>query len=139
MPRVVLDTTVLFAAAYRRDAAHRDGLAVLRGIDDGSLPKGAVLDYMLAETLNGLTTHTGHEWPSTSSTVSRRTPDCTSTRSPLTPSRPERHCSDRLLVVGLDLVADDGQFRIGHWSVLAAPVKNGIAPGGGTEGQPDSP
>ena len=61
MPRAVLDTTVLFAAAYRRDAAHRDGLAVLRGIDDGSLPEGVVLDYVLAETLDGLTTHAGHE------------------------------------------------------------------------------
>lgn len=61
MPRALIDTTVLFAAAYRRDAAHDDGLAILRGIDDGSLPEAVVLDYVLAETLNGLTTHAGHD------------------------------------------------------------------------------
>ena len=33
MPRVLVDTTVLFAAAYRRDAAHDDALPILEGID----------------------------------------------------------------------------------------------------------
>ena len=61
MPRALLDTSVLFAAAYRRDGAHDDALPILRGIDDGSLPEGVVLDYVLAETLNGLTTHAGHD------------------------------------------------------------------------------
>ncbi|WP_257298070.1 PIN domain-containing protein [Haloarchaeobius sp. FL176] len=61
MPRALLDTSVLFAAAYRRDSAHDDALPILRGIDDGSLPEGVVLDYVLAETLNGLTTHAGHD------------------------------------------------------------------------------
>lgn len=61
MPRPLLDTSVLFAAAYRRDSAHDDALPILRGIDDGSLPEGVVLDYVLAETLNGLTTHAGHD------------------------------------------------------------------------------
>jgi len=61
MPRALVDTTVLFAAAYRRDSAHDDALPILRGIDTADLPEAVVLDYVLAETLNGLTTHTGHE------------------------------------------------------------------------------
>lgn len=61
MPRAVLDTSVLFAAAYRRDSAHEDAQPVLRGIDDGSLPEAVVLEYVLAETLNGLGTHAGHD------------------------------------------------------------------------------
>jgi len=61
MPRALVDTTVLFAAAYRRDGAHDAGLPVLQGIDDGTLPEAVVLDYVLAETLNGLTTHAGHD------------------------------------------------------------------------------
>ncbi|RKD89105.1 PIN domain-containing protein [Halopiger aswanensis] len=60
MPRALVDTSVLFAAAYRRDSAHETALPVLRGIDDGSLPEAVVLDYVLAETLSGLTTHAGH-------------------------------------------------------------------------------
>lgn len=61
MPRALIDTSVLFAAVYKRDSAHGDALPVLRGIDDGSLPEAVVLDYVLAETLNGLTTHAGHD------------------------------------------------------------------------------
>lgn len=61
MPRALVDTTVLFAAAYRRDTSHDDGLAIVRGIDTATLPEAVVLDYVLAETLNGLTTHAGHE------------------------------------------------------------------------------
>ena len=60
MPHALIDTTVLFAAAYRRDSSHEAALPILRGIDDGSLPEAIVLDYVLAETLNGLTTHAGH-------------------------------------------------------------------------------
>jgi len=60
MPRALVDTSVLFVAAYRRDSEHTDGLAILRGIDDGTLPEAAVVDYVLAETLNGLLTHAGH-------------------------------------------------------------------------------
>ena len=61
MPRALVDTTVLFAAAYRRDGAHDDALPILQGVDDGTLPEAVVLDYVLAETLNGLTTHAGHD------------------------------------------------------------------------------
>lgn len=61
MPRALIDTTVLFAGAYRRDSAHEEALQIVRGIDDGSLPEAIVLDYVLAETLNGLTTHAGHD------------------------------------------------------------------------------
>jgi predicted nucleic acid-binding protein len=61
MVRALIDTSVLFAAAYRRDDAHERALPILRGIDDGTLPNAVVLDYVLAETLNGLTTHAGHD------------------------------------------------------------------------------
>ncbi|MDL0131411.1 PIN domain-containing protein [Halobacterium salinarum] len=61
MPRALLDTSVLFAAAYQRDSTHAEALPILRGADDGSLPEAVVLDYVLAETLNGLTTHAGHD------------------------------------------------------------------------------
>ena len=61
MARALLDTTVLFGAAYRRDSAHDTTLPILRGVDDGSLPEAVVLDYVLAETLNGLSTHAGHD------------------------------------------------------------------------------
>ncbi|MFB6140961.1 MAG: PIN domain-containing protein [Halosimplex sp.] len=61
MPRALLDTSDPFAAACRRDEAHDDALPILRGIDDGSLPDAVVLDYVLAETLNGLVTHAGHD------------------------------------------------------------------------------
>ena len=45
----------------RRDSAHADALSILQGIDDGTLPEAAVLDDVFAETLNELTTHTGHD------------------------------------------------------------------------------
>ena len=61
MPRTLIDTTVLFAAAYRRDSAHDDALPILQGIDAATLPEAVLLDYVLAETLNGLTTHAGHD------------------------------------------------------------------------------
>jgi hypothetical protein len=61
MPRALVDTTVLFAAGYRRDRAHDDALPILRGIDTADLPEAVVLDYVLAETLNGLTAHAGHD------------------------------------------------------------------------------
>ena len=52
---------MLFAAAYRRDSAHDDALAILRGIDTATLPEAVILEDVLAETLNGLTAHAGHE------------------------------------------------------------------------------
>ena len=61
MPRALVDTTVLFAAAYRRDVAHDDAHPILLGIDTADLPEAVILDYVLAETLNGLTTHAGHD------------------------------------------------------------------------------
>jgi predicted nucleic acid-binding protein len=61
MPRALVDTTVLFAAKYRRDSAHDAALPILKGIDTADLPEAMVLDYVLAETLNGLTTHAGHD------------------------------------------------------------------------------
>ncbi|ERG93604.1 MAG: hypothetical protein J07HQW2_00037, partial [Haloquadratum walsbyi J07HQW2] len=61
MPRALIDTSVLFAAAYKRDTSHDTALPVLHGIDNGTLPEAVVLDYVLADTLNGLTTHAGHD------------------------------------------------------------------------------
>jgi len=61
MPRALVDTTVLFAAAYRRDSASDAALPIIRGIDTATLPEAVILDYVLAETLNGLMTHAGHE------------------------------------------------------------------------------
>lgn len=61
MPRALVDTTVLFAAAYQQDSLHDDALPILSGIDTADLPEAVVLEYVLAETLNGLSTHAGHE------------------------------------------------------------------------------
>lgn len=61
MPRALFDTTVLYASVYRRDSKHDDALPILKGVDEGSLPEAVVLDYVLAEALNGLVTHAGHK------------------------------------------------------------------------------
>ena len=61
MPRALIDTTVLFAAAYRRDSAHDAARPILNGIDTADLPEAVIIDYVLAETLNGLTAHAGHD------------------------------------------------------------------------------
>jgi len=61
MPRALIDTSVLFAATYQQDSSHDAALPILRGIDSGELPEAVVLDYVLAETLNGLTTRAGHD------------------------------------------------------------------------------
>lgn len=60
MATAVLDTTVLYAAADASDARHDDALPILRGVDDGSLPEGAVVDYVLGETLNGVVRNLSH-------------------------------------------------------------------------------
>ncbi len=60
MPQALVDTSVLYAAAYPRDRAHDDALPILHGINDGTLPEGTILEFVLAETLNGLTTKAGH-------------------------------------------------------------------------------
>lgn len=61
MARAVVVTSVLFAGSYRRDAHHEVARPILHGFDDGSLPEAVVLDYVLAETLNGLNEHAGHD------------------------------------------------------------------------------
>ena len=61
MPRALIDTSVLYAAGYQQDSAHEDGLPILRGIDEGVLPAATVLDFVLGETLNGLTRKAGHD------------------------------------------------------------------------------
>lgn len=61
MATAVLDTTVLYAAADASDARHDDALPILRGVDDGTLPEGAVIDFVLGETLNGVVRNLSHE------------------------------------------------------------------------------
>jgi predicted nucleic acid-binding protein len=61
MPEAVVDTTVLFAAAYPRDTRHEEGFELLRAFDGGNLPEAVVIDYVLAETLNGLNERAGSE------------------------------------------------------------------------------
>ena len=61
MPRALIDTTVLFAATYRQDSGHDKALPILSGIDTADLPEAVILDYVLAETVNGLTTYAGHD------------------------------------------------------------------------------
>lgn len=61
MPRALVDTSVLFAAAYRNDSTHERAIPILQGVDTGALPEVVVLDFVLAETLNGLTTNAGHD------------------------------------------------------------------------------
>ena len=60
MAVAALDTTVLYAAADASDLRHDDGLAIVSGVDEGSLPEGAVVDYVLGETLNGLVRNISH-------------------------------------------------------------------------------
>lgn len=36
-------------------------LPILQGVDTAELPEAVILDYVLAETLNGLTTHARHD------------------------------------------------------------------------------
>lgn len=60
MAVAALDTTVLYAAADRSDEWHADALEIVGGVDDGSLPEGAVVEFVLAETLNGLVTNLSH-------------------------------------------------------------------------------
>lgn len=61
MATAVLDTTVLYAAADASDARHDDAVPILRGVDEGSLPEGTVVDYVLGETLNGVVRNLSHE------------------------------------------------------------------------------
>jgi len=61
MPRALIDTSVLFAAASKRDTSHDAALPVLHGIDHGTLPEAVVFEYVLAETLKGLMTHASHD------------------------------------------------------------------------------
>jgi hypothetical protein len=55
--------SVGFSSANPTDIEHGIAFPVLRGIDDGSIPVIVVLDYVLAYTLNGLSSQAGHESP----------------------------------------------------------------------------
>lgn len=61
MAVAAIDTSVLYAAADGSDQRHEAAIPILRGIDDGSLPEVVVLDFVLAETMNGLTRRLSHE------------------------------------------------------------------------------
>ncbi len=80
MPRALLDTSVLFAATYRRDNAHDTALPILRGVDDGSLPEAVILDYVLAETMNASPPTPDTMRPSIFLTESKRMPASMSSR-----------------------------------------------------------
>lgn len=60
MAVAALDTTVLYAAADESDFLHDDGLAIVKGVNEGTLPNGVVVDYVLAETLNGVVRKISH-------------------------------------------------------------------------------
>jgi len=60
MAVTALDTTVLYAAADESDRRHDDGLAIVKGVNEGTLPNGAVVDYVLAETMNGVVRNVSH-------------------------------------------------------------------------------
>jgi predicted nucleic acid-binding protein len=78
MPRALVDTTVRFAAVYRREESHDDALPILPGMDAGTLSEAVILESVLAETLTGLLPILGTRPPSTCSIASRRTRDSTS-------------------------------------------------------------
>ena len=61
MAVVVIDTSVLYGAADSSDQWHEAALPILRGINDGSLPEVIVVDFVLAETMNGLTRNVSHD------------------------------------------------------------------------------
>lgn len=61
MTRALIDTTVLFAGVYRRDSNFDRGVEIINGIDDGTLPEVTVLEFVLAETLNGLGAAAGQQ------------------------------------------------------------------------------
>lgn len=52
MPRALLDATVVIAFADVDDADHETGDAIVRGVDDGTLPIGVITDDALLEVLN---------------------------------------------------------------------------------------
>lgn len=50
----LVDTGVLYSAFHRHDHDHETGLAIVRDADRQALPQLYVLDFVLAETMNGL-------------------------------------------------------------------------------------
>lgn len=59
MARVLVDTTVLYAAANSRASRHEVALDIVRGADRDSLPSLLIPDPVLIETMNGLTKDVG--------------------------------------------------------------------------------
>ena len=60
MAVAAIDTLVPCGAPDDSDQWHEAALPILRGIDDGALPKVVVLDFVLVETMNGLTRRLSH-------------------------------------------------------------------------------
>lgn len=56
-----MDTSVVYGAFQRRDQFHEDGLAIVQAADNGDLPQCLLLDFVLAETMNGLTQELSYE------------------------------------------------------------------------------
>lgn len=57
----LIDTGVVYGAFQRQDQFHEEGLAIVQSADAGDLPVCVVLDFVLAETMNGLTQELAYE------------------------------------------------------------------------------
>jgi len=88
MPRALIDTTVLFAAAYTRDSSHDAALPVLQGIDDGALPEPLPLWTRTRRNAQRPTTHAGHD-AAVDLPINQKTPASISTHSNTDASRRE--------------------------------------------------
>lgn len=61
MPRAVVDANVIIAARLAGDTDHERGLSLTSAIDQGRLPRGVVLNDVLAEVYNYLHARADHE------------------------------------------------------------------------------
>lgn len=61
MAEAVVDTAVLYAAGNRNAQRHDTAFSIVRGADQGSLPRLRIPDPILVETMNGLARDIGHE------------------------------------------------------------------------------
>ena len=62
MPDAIVDSNVVFAYRSKRDQYHEHGTAIVRGMDDGTLPRGHVTNYTLPEILNPILKRAGYEY-----------------------------------------------------------------------------
>ena len=60
MTRALLDATVVIAAADDDDGDHDTGFQILRGVDNGDLPRGIIVSDAVQESLNYIHERAGH-------------------------------------------------------------------------------